>query len=1023
VKKKVSLYGLLLLLASFSIIGTIGCNPKRSSPDIILSTSNLTTTENSSTGTFTVVLKAQPTSDVTINISISDTTEGLISGGNSPSTLTASITLTFTSSNWSIPQTVTVTGQDDSIVDGNQTFTIVTAAANSTDSGYSGLNPDDVSVTNSDNDTAGISVNPANGLVTTEAGDTDTFTVALNTKPASDVTIDISSSDTTEDLISGGDFPTTPVASITLTFTSSDWSTPQAVTVTGQDDSIVDGNQTFTIITAAANSADSDYSDLDPADVSVTNNDDDTAGISVNPANGLVTTEAGGTDTFTVVLNTKPASDVTIDISSSDTTEDLISGGDSPITPVASITLTFTSSDWSTPQTVTATGQNDSIADGNQTFTIITATANSADSDYSGLDPVDVSVINNDDEPDISVNPVSGLFTIEAGGTDTFTVVLNTQPTSDVTVDVSSSDTIEGLVSGGDSPITPVASITLTFTSSDWSTPQTVIVTGQNDSIADGNQTFTIITAAANSSDWDYSGLDPADVSVTNNDDDTAGITVNPVSGLVITEAGGTDTFSVVLNTQPTSDVTVDVSSSDTIEGLVSGGNSPTTPVASITLTFTPSDWSTPQTVIVTGQDDSTADGNQTFSIITVVAVSTDSNYSALDPADVSVTNNDDDTAGISVNPANGLVTTETGGTDTFSVVLNTQPTSDVTIDVSSGDTTEGLVSGGDSPTTPVASITLTFTSSDWSTPQTVTVTGQNDSTADGNQAFSIITAAAVSADLNYSALDPDDVSVSNSEIGEGTISGSVKDAITDSPLQNVVVETYDGAGSLLGSETTNSTGDYSLLIKSGVGYRVEFYLAGYMKATLYNVTVDVDITTYLETVLQIDEAYSGLGNVSGMIVNALDGIGVNGLIVNLRAGINVTSGQIVTTTTTVSDGSYSFTNLSAGHYTAEVNGSGYNTTYFTIICIGGTTTTANQDATITLILSSGETRIVLEWGATPYDLDSHLTGPTSGGDRFHIYYGNQTYTYNTTTYADLDLDDIYSYGPETTTIYQHTSK
>ena len=52
-------------------------------------------------------------------------------------------------------------------------------------------------------------------------------------------------------------------------------------------------------------------------------------------------------------------------------------------------------------------------------------------------------------------------------------------------------------------------------------------------------------------------------MSVTNTDNDTAGITVTPTSGLTTTEAGGTATFTVVLNSQPTADVTIGVSSSD----------------------------------------------------------------------------------------------------------------------------------------------------------------------------------------------------------------------------------------------------------------------------------------------------------------------------------------------------------------------------------------------------------------------------------------------------------------------------
>lgn len=73
--------------------------------------------------------------------------------------------------------------------------------------------------------------------------------------------------------------------------------------------------------------------------------------------------------------------------------------------------------------------------------------------------------------------------------------------------------------------------------------------------------------------------------------------------------------------------------------------------------------------------------------------------------------------------------------------------------------------------------------------------------------------------------------------------------------------------------------------------------------------------------------------------------------------------------------------------------------------------------------------RIVLKWGATPKDLDSHLVGPgMSGSSRFHIYYSQNTYfvngaydSSNTLYAADLDYDDTTSYGPEITTIHKLT--
>ena len=87
--------------------------------------------------------------------------------------------LTFTTANWNTAQTVTVTGVDDGLDDGDIAYSIVTAAATSSDGNYNGMNPSDVSVTNTDNDASGITVTPTSGLTTTEAGGTATFTVVL----------------------------------------------------------------------------------------------------------------------------------------------------------------------------------------------------------------------------------------------------------------------------------------------------------------------------------------------------------------------------------------------------------------------------------------------------------------------------------------------------------------------------------------------------------------------------------------------------------------------------------------------------------------------------------------------------------------------------------------------------------------------------------------------------------------------------------------------------------------------------
>jgi uncharacterized delta-60 repeat protein len=197
----------------------------------------------------------------------------------------------------------------------------------------------------------------------------------------------------------------------------------------------------------------------------------------------------------------------------------------------------------------------------------------------------------------------------------------------------------------------------------------------------------------------------------------TAGITVAASDGsTIVSESGSTDSFTVVLNTQPGSNVVINVSSGDTGEATV----------PSTDLTFTSLNWDTPQTVTVTGVNDADIDGNQTTTLtVFVVDGSSDDTYDSVSNLTLDATTTDDDSAGITVAASDGsTIVSESGSTDSFTVVLNTQPGSNVVINVSSGDTGEATVPSTD----------LTFTSLNWDTPQTVTVTGVNDADIDGNQ-------------------------------------------------------------------------------------------------------------------------------------------------------------------------------------------------------------------------------------------------------------------------------------------------
>ena len=209
--------------------------------------------------------------------------------------------------------------------------------------------------------------------------------------------------------------------------------------------------------------------------------------ITVTPTNNLLTTQSGGAASFTVVLDVPPTANVTVNLSSSDTAEGTIDKS----------TLTFTTSNWNVPQTVTVTGQHDAAPYGSVAYTIVLAPASSADTRYNGMNPGDVSVLNiNNLAPGVSVNGTS-FTTTDRGGTATFTVWLNTHPAANVVLPLSSSNTNAGTVSPA----------SLNFTPANYATPQTVTVTGALDRLAEGNLTYTIGIGPGVSADPDYNVL------------------------------------------------------------------------------------------------------------------------------------------------------------------------------------------------------------------------------------------------------------------------------------------------------------------------------------------------------------------------------------------------------------------------------------------------------------------------------------------------------------------------------------
>jgi len=419
------------------------------------------------------------------------------------------------------------------------------------------------------------------------------------------------------------------------------------------------------------------------------------AGFAVTESDGgTMVGEGGDGDTLTVALTAQPESDVVLRLTSEDATEFVVHPS----------VLTFTPADWASPQTVSVVGVDDPLIDGPQT-TRVTVSVDDEFSDdaFAGLEPQTVRVTNVDDDAAWLKLSKTAATVSGSGTTDTFTVVLTAQPDADVVLTVTSADS-------GEVSVSPAS---LTFTPADWHLPQTVTLTGVDDGLIDGSQWTTVTVAVENSlSDFHFAGLAEF-VGVTTADDDLAGFVLSKTAANVH-EDGATDTFTVRLTAQPDTNVTLTALSGDSGEATVS----PTV------LTFTPADWNWPQTMTITGVDDPLIDGNQeTWVTVSVADDFSDDNFDAVGDQTVTVLTADDDVAGFTVSPA-AVIVSESGASDTFTVVLTAQPVTDVVLTVTSGDT-------GEATAGPAA---LTFTPDDWHSPQAVTVTGVDDSDRDGSQ-------------------------------------------------------------------------------------------------------------------------------------------------------------------------------------------------------------------------------------------------------------------------------------------------
>jgi RTX calcium-binding nonapeptide repeat (4 copies)/GEVED domain/Bacterial pre-peptidase C-terminal domain len=557
-------------------------------------------------------------------------------------------------------------------------------------------------------DDPNLQVSVGSSLTTTEAGGTATFLMNLRRAPSANVIVTLASSDTTEGTLTKS----------TYTFTPSNWATPQQVTIVGANDNIDDDNIAYNIQFVSLTSSDPYYQNIEVSPIAVTNLDDDTAGVVASSATGLSVSEAGGTATFALKLQSEPLANVTFAIRSS-----------SPLLANVSLgSMQFNAANWNIPQTVTITGIDDFIDNGDLVLSVVLDPATSSDSKYNNLKPADVPFTRvNNDFADFIFS--STALTLDEGNSHGISIRLASQPVSTVTVAIASADASR--VSASPS--------TFDFDFANWNQPRIITIAALNDQVVQVNGTV-LLNVVPTSLDLKYNALAPVTVPVSIKEDDTAGILVTPNS-TITNESGGTASVSVVLRSQPLADVSIPVVSTQPTEGVADRN----------ALLFTASNWNVPQNVVITGQNEFVDDGDRSYRLDFGATDSTDSIYAALQATDVSLLNQDDDTATILVT-TNGTNTSETGGTVELQYVLASEPVNPVILDLRSSRISEGTVD-----------VTrLVFTAANWNQPQIVLARGVNDDFDDGDQAWSVETTIATNSDLAYRSLQVQPVDLAN---------------------------------------------------------------------------------------------------------------------------------------------------------------------------------------------------------------------------------------------------------------------
>ncbi len=730
---------------------------------VTVSEATANVTEGGATDTYTVVLDSEPTQNVAVTLNYDENQLGL---GASRGALQ----LDFTPANWDTAQTVTITPVEDDLVEGPQQVVIQQVVA-STDALYNGGDPDvgDVTVNVTDNDTATVAFQAATGATANEAAATHNVQVALaiNSTPANGrlgavVTVDVTDQGSGS-ATSGVDYTALPAGKRTIQFPVNSQAGTLPAGIDVQPDLLIEGDETIDLGLAVTGGP---ATAVAPTAHTATITDDDFATVAFVNATSNTGNEATAAHNVVVELSTTAggtlAGPVTVDVTDQ-LTGSATSGTDYTAWPGNEKTVQFAAgSQNGSQQNVSIDVQQDDYVEGDETVALGLAVAGGVATSVAPT--AHTTTIIDDDTATIAFqNPVSATND-EAGATHNVNVelVIDSTPAggklaAPVSVDITD-QTTGSAASGTDYTAWNNNKKTVQFAADSQAGTQPVGIDVLQDALVEGDETVVLGLAVVGAGPVQDGAQTAHTATIT--DDDIATVAFNQAASATVDEQTATHDVAVdlMINSTPAGAtlvqaVVVDVTDQGT--GTATSGTDYTAWTNNKkTIQFAAGTGAASQNAGIDVIDDPSREGDETVDLdLTIVS----GIAAAVNPSAHTATIKDDDVPGVTISKANGAVT-EGGAGDSYTVVLNTQPTANVTVTVHYDDSQINTAKATRAPNT----TDLTFTPTLWGQAQTVNVAAVDDTIVEGTH-NAAITHSSASADADYAQ---GAIAINNIDIG-----------------------------------------------------------------------------------------------------------------------------------------------------------------------------------------------------------------------------------------------------------------